>query len=95
MSMLKSVPPKHVDRITVDKIDNGYYVLADTKFAGKVGHYCSNLRGVTKALWAFFEGSLTSTKQEMEGVRGVLKTQQEKIESKGEGTNETKETEDA
>lgn len=80
MTLLKSNIPKHIDRIIVDKLENGYCVIADTKFAGKVGHYCSNLKGVTKALWAYFEGSEVLTKKEMEGVKGVLESQREKLE---------------
>ena len=92
MTRLDPNLPKKVDRITIDKLDNGYSVQADTRFAGRVGHYCSNLKGVTKAVWLFFEGKIRLTKNQAEGVKGVLKTQQEKIEGT---TDRTKEKEDA
>ncbi len=83
--MLDSNRPKQVDRIIIDKLDNGYCVSADTKFAGKIAHYCSNLKGVTKSLWMFFEGKERLTKKQAEGVKGVLQTQQEKLERNKSG----------
>ena len=80
MSALDPNRPKKVDRVVIDKLDNGYCVSADTKFAGKVAHYCSNLNGVTKSLWLFFEGKERLTKKQAEGVKGVLETQKEKLE---------------
>jgi len=80
MSGLDPNRPTKVDRITIDKLDNGYCVSTDTNFAGKVAHYCSNLKGVTKALWWFFEGKARLTKTQAEGVKGTLETQQEKLD---------------
>ena len=84
MTMLDPNRPIKVDRVTIDKLDNGYCVSADTKFSGKVAHYCSNLKGVTKSLWLFFEGKTRLTKTQAEGVKGVLETQQEKLDKGGE-----------
>ena len=79
--------PTHIESVTIYKLDNGYDIQADTALAGRVAHYCSNLKGVTKALWAFFEGKERIGKKQAEGISGVLETQSKKL-SKGSETEE-------
>ena len=85
MTMLlpKKIPTK-VESVTIYKLDNGYDVQSDTALAGRVAHYCSNLKGVTKALWAFFEGKERIGKKQAEDMKGVLATQKEKLEKVSE-----------
>lgn len=76
--------PTALERVVVTKLDNGYYVEANTKRVGKIAHYCSNLKGVTKALWLMLEGKTKATKDQAEFMKELA-----------EKTDETKEKEDA
>lgn len=85
MTMLnpKEIPTK-VERIVISRLDNGYAVQGDTNLAGKVGHYCSNLKGVTKTLWAWFEGKEKLRKDQVQGVKAVLGNVKESLEKQRE-----------
>lgn len=70
MSMLSPIElPKRIERVVITKLDNGYAVECDTTKAGVVGHYCSNIRGVTKTLWAVFEGKVRTTQDQTEFIK--------------------------
>jgi len=77
-----------IERIVIEKLDNGYYVSADTKIAGNIAHYCSNLKGVTKALWEWFEGKSKLTKDQVQGVKTTLENIKGKLEKQKEATEE-------
>lgn len=77
-----------IERIVIEKLDNGYCVSADTKRAEKKAHYCSNLKGVTKALWEWFEGKSKLTKEQVQGVKTTLKTIKGNLERQKEATEE-------
>ena len=57
-----------VDVVNITKLNNGYYVYSKTVRAGVEGHYCSNLRGVTKQLYRLLEGKERLSKDQVEGV---------------------------
>lgn len=84
----KEIPTK-VEQVVIKKLDNGYCVEADTKLSGKVSHYCSNLKGVTKALWLWFEGKEKLNKDQVRGVKQVLVTVKEGLERQKEEQTET------
>ena len=90
MSALDPNLPEKVQQILVKKLDNGYCVEADTVFSGKVAHYCSNLKGVTKSLWLMFEGKSKLSKDQVSGVKKVLENVKENLERQKDETEEKK-----
>ena len=77
-----------IERIVIEKLDNGYYVSANTKRVSEVAHYCSNLKGVTKALWEWFEGKSKLTREQILGVKTTLKNIKGNLEKQKEATEE-------
>ena len=91
MTELAPGTPKKVEQVLIKKLDNGYCVEADTVFSGRVSHYCSNLKGVTKALWLMLEGKSKLTKAQVSGVKQVLENVKATLESRKGDTEEKKE----
>ena len=91
MTQLKPIElPTKIERVVIYRLDNGYMVQGDTTRAGKLSHYCSNLKGVTKTLWAWFEGKEKLRKDQVQGVKAVLGNVKENLERQKEDMEEEK-----
>ncbi len=69
--------------VTIKRLDNGYMVESEIVDRGSqsiVGHYCSNLKGVTAELYKQFESKSKMRKDQVEFLREAAGKGQKKEE---------------